>query len=115
MISLFNDAPRRRPPPMGHVAPFLYQTAVSSPRRLHRHQRGQHRCLSGSLNGHVLRHSFGATKGWDATSGLGSPKFDQLLKIASKTRSDPPAAALQHAAKLVQSRDRQAEALGTPA
>jgi hypothetical protein len=26
--------------------------------------------------------SFGATSGWDATSGLGSPKFDQLLKLA---------------------------------
>jgi len=115
MISLFNDARLGAGlPPMGHVAPFLYQTAVSHPNAFTDINEGSIACLSGSPETVTCcDDSFGATKGWDATSGLGSPKFDQLLKIALATgKKQSSSVNFKHAAKLVQSRrSTQAEAL----
>ena len=115
MISLFNDARLGAGlPPMGHVAPFLYQTAVSHPNAFTDINEGSIACLSGSPETVTCcDDSFGATKGWDATSGLGSPKFDQLLKIAlDKGKKQTTSVSFKHAAKLVQSRrSTQAEAL----
>ena len=115
MISLFNDARLGAGlPPMGHVAPFLYQTAVSHPNAFTDISEGSIACLSGSPETVTCcDDSFGATKGWDATSGLGSPKFDQLLKIAlDKGKKQTTSVSFKHAAKLVQSRrSTQAEAL----
>jgi tripeptidyl-peptidase-1 len=84
MISLFNDARKAEGlPPMGHVAPFLYQTHAAHPTAFTDVSEGSIACLSGSPETvQCCDDSFGATSGWDATSGLGSPKFDQLLKLA---------------------------------
>lgn len=84
MISLFNDARKGEGlPPMGHVAPFLYQMHRKHPQAFTDVDEGNIACLSGSPETvQCCDDSFGATKGWDATSGLGSPKFDKLLALA---------------------------------
>ena len=49
MISLFNDARKAEGlPPMGHVAPFLYQTHAAHPTAFTDVSEGSIACLSGS-------------------------------------------------------------------
>eukprot|EP00285_Hemiselmis_virescens_P019851 CAMPEP_0173383984 /NCGR_PEP_ID=MMETSP1356-20130122/6555_1 /TAXON_ID=77927 ORGANISM="Hemiselmis virescens, Strain PCC157" /NCGR_SAMPLE_ID=MMETSP1356 /ASSEMBLY_ACC=CAM_ASM_000847 /LENGTH=348 /DNA_ID=CAMNT_0014339119 /DNA_START=116 /DNA_END=1162 /DNA_ORIENTATION=+ len=65
MISLLNDARSAAgKPPMGFLNPFLYANP---------------QCFEDITGG---KNAYGAVKGWDPASGLGSPIFPCLLKAA---------------------------------
>ena len=81
MVSLLNEARLQAgQPPMGCINPFLYAHAGTA-----------FRDVTHGTNaiGHVfdqpvaLQFGYAATVGWDAATGLGTPRFDKLLAAAT--------------------------------
>jgi tripeptidyl-peptidase-1 len=70
MVSLINDARHAaKRPSLGFLNPFLYANP---------------QCFQDITGGKNL---YGATKGWDPASGLGTPIFSCLLNAAMQTVS----------------------------
>lgn len=79
MVSLLNEARlRAQQPPMGFLNPFIYAHADTF----------TDVTLGTNAIGHTLnqpvdlRYGYAAAPGWDAASGLGTPRFDKLLTAA---------------------------------
>ena len=72
IIALLNDARLQAgKPPLGHINPFIYQNPSAFNDIVH-----------GKNNNGGLLPGFEATKGWDPVTGLGTPKYPELLKAA---------------------------------
>lgn len=82
MISLINDARiSAGKSSVGFVNPALYQFAASKPDVFRDITVGENNCCAGYPAPSVCcQYGFNATVGWDPITGLGSPKFGNLLK-----------------------------------
>jgi len=82
MVALWNDLRLQKDlPPLGFINPLLYQIAEKYPEAFNDIVMGDNRC--GVDGSGCCEHGFKAARGWDATTGLGSPKFEILAKIFS--------------------------------
>ena len=76
LFALINDARLSAgKPPMGFLNPFLYSNADAFTDVT----QGTNAVNRGGGN---VRAGYAATKGWDAATGLGTPKFSKLLSAA---------------------------------
>jgi tripeptidyl-peptidase-1 len=88
MIALLNAARKEAgQKPLGFLNPWLYQTGVKGLTDIV--NGGSTGCTgkdiySGLATPYVPGASWNATKGWDPVTGLGTPLFDQLLKLATE-------------------------------
>lgn len=81
MVSLWNDLRLAKGlAPMGFINPFLYSTYETHPEAFNDITVGDIACGIGS--GNCCKETFHAAAGWDAATGLGSPNFDKLAKLA---------------------------------
>jgi len=64
-------------PPMGFLNPLLYRLAARLPEVFNDVVVGDNRC-SGDM---CCNAGFAAVRGWDATSGVGSPRFDAITGL----------------------------------
>lgn len=75
IVALLNDARMAAgKPPLGHLNPFLYQ----NPSAFNDIKKGKNN--GGGLKSFLP--GFEATTGWDPVTGLGTPKYPELLKAA---------------------------------
>lgn len=92
LVSLLNDARlQANLPPLGFLNPWIYSVGRSGLNDIV--NGGSTGCdgrsrFHGSPNGSpvVPYASWNATEGWDPVSGLGTPNFSNLLKLAVPTR-----------------------------
>jgi tripeptidyl-peptidase-1 len=63
-------------PAVGFLNPLLYKIAAEHPTAFHDVIEGSNRC---SESGCLCQTGFGATHGWDAASGLGTPNFGEII------------------------------------
>ena len=63
-------------PPMGFLNPFLYQASANSSASFHDVLVGD------NVYRPQMKNGFRARAGWDPVSGLGSPRFAELLRLA---------------------------------
>jgi tripeptidyl-peptidase-1 len=74
-VALLNDALlRAHKPALGFLNPFLYEIGY---RGLNDITGGQ----SNGCQGYIPGAHWNATKGWDPTTGLGTPDFQKLKEI----------------------------------
>ena len=85
MITLWNDARLAYGlPPLGFINPWLYAAAASHPEAFRDVTTGNNACGAGGglSTAHCCSESFPASPGWDAATGLGTPKFQTLANLA---------------------------------
>jgi len=76
MVSLLSEARLRAgKPPMGYLNPWLYQ----NPDLFTDVTEGNNAIGRGPFS---LKYGFNCTKGWDPVTGLGTPRFDKMLRAA---------------------------------
>jgi len=76
MVSLLNEARLSAgKPSMGYLNPWLYQ----NPDLFTDVTEGDNAIGRGSFS---IRYGFNCTKGWDPVTGLGTPRFDKMLRAA---------------------------------
>ena len=63
-------------PAVGFLNPLLYKVAAAAPDAFNDVTEGDNSCTE---DGCHCKTGFGATKGWDAATGLGTPNFGKLL------------------------------------
>jgi len=63
--------------PLGFLNPLLYQMAVAHPAAFNDITVGSNQC---TIGGDCCTYGYGATKGWDPVSGLGTPNFAEMIK-----------------------------------
>jgi len=81
MIALINEARLSLgKPPMGFLNPWLYHVAATHPEAFVDIVSGENNCTADQSN--CCQFGFRATRGWDATTGLGTPNFVTLRNIA---------------------------------
>jgi hypothetical protein len=114
MISLINNERLSNGlSPMGFLNPFLYASQTKQPDAFNDITEGNNACSTmASAAPGCCDHKFHAAKGWDAVTGLGSPKFDKLLKLAMNYKyqsstltskpSSPPSPSLSPSHKTIQ-------------
>ncbi|KAK8069568.1 hypothetical protein PG994_006184 [Apiospora phragmitis] len=89
IISLLNNARiKDGMPPMGFLNPWLYSTGLEGGGLTDITAGGSVGCTgksvySGLPSAYVPWASWNATEGWDPVTGLGTPLFDKLLKLAA--------------------------------
>lgn len=64
-------------PPLGFLNPFLYSLAQTHPEAFNDVIVGDNRCGLAAC----CEKGFGAARGWDATTGIGSPRFDVVTEL----------------------------------
>lgn len=85
MVTLWNDILiSQGKPPLGFLNPWLYNLAANYPEAFSDVVVGNNRCLT-SMNTTCCEHGFSASIGWDATTGLGTPRFDVISQILAGT------------------------------
>jgi len=93
MVTLWNDMRLAyKLPPMGFIAPFLYQAHKSTPDAFQDVTTGDNACGVGySLEGaNCCQYAFAASPGWDAVTGLGTPNFEILASLVLNNQSSFP-------------------------
>ncbi|EME26136.1 Physarolisin [Galdieria sulphuraria] len=86
MVSMLNyERLSRGMPPMGFINPFLYYAAEVMPEAFLDITIGNNRCTE--FGNPCCLLGFPALKGWDPASGLGSPLYEHLLKLALSVSS----------------------------
>lgn len=93
MVTLWNDIRlANNMPPMGFIAPFLYQIAQENPEAFHDIVTGNNACGAGHSLSDVncCTYSYGAVPGWDAVTGLGSPNFQIISNLVINNRTTFP-------------------------
>lgn len=82
MISLLNDLRLNAgQPPLGFLNPWLYQLYAEQPNSFNDIVIGNNSCASQSL---CCEYGFLASPGWDAVTGLGTPRFEKLVESVEK-------------------------------
>merc|ERR1712217_424850 len=82
MVSLLNEARLSAgKPPMGYLNPWMYQ----NPSLFTDVTEGNNAIGRGPFS---LKYGFKCTKGWDPVTGLGTPKFEEMLSRALAPRGD---------------------------
>jgi len=77
IISLLNDwRLNNKKSPLGFINPVLYKMAAANPKAFNDVIYGDNRCTRYST---CCQYGYGATKGWDPSTGLGSPNFPEML------------------------------------
>jgi len=77
VVSLLNDRRLNQgKKPLGFLNPLLYQMAAAAPTAFNDIITGSNQCTIGSC----CTYGFGAIKGWDPVSGLGTPNFGNMIK-----------------------------------
>ena len=86
MVSLLNEARlQAKRPPMGFLNPFLYQNAHAFTDVVN----GTNAIGSAVMApGPPLLYGYAAAPGWDAATGLGTPRFDKLMAAAARAGPD---------------------------
>jgi len=80
IVSLLNEERLRAgKPPMGYLNPFLYQSADAFTDIVAGSNRINGDCCP---TPYAWQYGFAAASGWDAATGLGTPKFPELLRAA---------------------------------
>lgn len=90
MVTLWNDLRfAYGMPPMGFIAPFLYQIYQDHPEAFNDIVTGNNACGANAyLNSiHCCEYSFAASPGWDAVTGLGSPNFEVISNLVINPNS----------------------------
>jgi subtilase family serine protease len=76
LVSLLNDwRLNNNKPVLGFLNPLLYQMYEKHPQAFTDITLGDNRCTEGFC----CPFGYGATKGWDAVTGLGTPNFQEML------------------------------------
>ena len=89
MVSLWNDIRlSESKPPMGFINPFLYWAAKNYPAAFNDITSGDISC--GQYGQRCCSSIFGATTGWDAASGLGTPKFNLMSQLVRRNYTEVP-------------------------
>jgi len=84
MVTLWNDMRLAyKMPPMGFIAPFLYDVHANHPEAFNDITTGDNACSAGSdvTQINCCAQSFQAAPGWDAVTGLGSPNFQVISNL----------------------------------
>jgi len=68
---------------LGFLNPLLYQMAASNPETFHDVTSGDNRCSIGTC----CKYGYGAVKGWDAVTGLGTPNVTAMLDYVKKLKN----------------------------
>lgn len=80
IITLLNDIRlANNQPPLGFVNPLLYDIAAKYPSVFNDVVTGDNKCLVSGIE--CCAQGFAAAPGWDAVTGLGSPKFIELANL----------------------------------
>lgn len=88
MIAMWNDIRlAHNQPPLGFINPLLYQLQKSHPEAFHDVVHGNNRCTVNDAK--CCAEGFHAVAGWDAASGLGSPKFMQIAQLIMNSIHQP--------------------------
>lgn len=76
---------------LGWVNPFLYKAAAASAVAFHDVVEGNNACGPGCAGcaGQYTCTGFNATKGWDPMTGVGTPNYKELVKIAVEGLPQP--------------------------
>lgn len=62
--------------PLGFLNPFIYQNA------------GAFQDVESGCNGGGRKYCFKAIKGWDASTGVGTPNYEDLAKVVMQDAKD---------------------------
>lgn len=92
MVTLWNDMRLQMGlPPLGFIAPLLYDIAADHPEAFQDIVTGDNACGAGhSISSvHCCTYGFPAVPGWDAVTGLGSPRFDVLSNLMMNLTNVP--------------------------
>lgn len=84
MVTLWNDMRiAYGMPPMGFINPFLYSVASKHPEAYTDVTLGKNACSANKYLDKVVccDEAFSAAPGWDAVTGLGTPKFDVISNL----------------------------------
>jgi len=93
MVTLWNDIRLAyNQPPMGFIAPFLYQIAATNPQAFNDIVTGDNACGVGSSleTAPCCTYAFAASPGWDAVTGLGSPNFQIISNLVINNQTAFP-------------------------
>lgn len=96
MVTLWNDMRLAYgQPPLGFIAPFLYEAQASNPEAFQDVTTGDNACAAGySLSTvNCCEYSFAASPGWDAATGLGSPNYGVIANLVLNNLTYFPAIA----------------------
>jgi len=94
MVTLWNDMRLAYgQSPLGFIAPWLYEAYASNPEAFNDIVTGNNACGVGRSieTAPCCTYFFGATPGWDASTGLGSPNFGVLANLVLNNQSYFPA------------------------
>eukprot|EP00401_Gymnodinium_catenatum_P025651 CAMPEP_0117491356 /NCGR_PEP_ID=MMETSP0784-20121206/18023_1 /TAXON_ID=39447 /ORGANISM="" /LENGTH=794 /DNA_ID=CAMNT_0005286141 /DNA_START=66 /DNA_END=2450 /DNA_ORIENTATION=+ len=87
MVAQWNEVRLQRgEPPLGFLNPLLYRLAAEHPEAFNDVLVGNNRCSTGPC----CEKGFGAARGWDAVSGLGSPRVDVVSTLLPGGEGDHP-------------------------
>jgi hypothetical protein len=94
MVTLWNDILLSQgKPPLGFLNPWLYKMAQEHPEAFNDITVGNNRCTT--VGNRCCTLGFPAARGWDAVSGVGSPRWDAIAAIlrgqAAASSAAPPA------------------------
>lgn len=79
MVAHWNDIRlRNNQPPLGFLNPLLYKLGEVHPDAFNDVVIGNNNCAH---DGTCCEHGFGAARGWDSVTGLGTPKFDVIAEL----------------------------------
>eukprot|EP01006_Ploeotia_vitrea_P012939 TRINITY_DN34077_c0_g1_i1.p1 TRINITY_DN34077_c0_g1~~TRINITY_DN34077_c0_g1_i1.p1 ORF type:complete len:802 (+),score=467.08 TRINITY_DN34077_c0_g1_i1:338-2407(+) len=88
IVSLLNDVRiAQGQQPLGFLNPWLYQVAASHPEAFNDIVNGDNKCTVN--NEGCCAHGFHAQRHYDAVSGLGSPRFPVLARLAAQGLDAP--------------------------
>jgi len=77
VVSLLNDYRLNQgKKPLGFINPLLYQMAAAQPNTFNDITVGSNQCTINTC----CTYGYGATKGWDPVTGLGSPNYGNMIK-----------------------------------
>lgn len=96
MVTLWNDMRLAYgQPPLGFIAPFLYEVHASNPEAFQDITTGDNACGVGRSLSTVecCEYSFAASAGWDAATGLGSPNYKVIANLVLNNATYFPATA----------------------
>jgi tripeptidyl-peptidase-1 len=81
MISLLNDARAQMgKSTLGFLNPMLYKMYADNPKTFNDITVGDNRCTVAMC----CQYGYGATKGWDAVTGFGTPNFQAIRKYVTQ-------------------------------
>lgn len=81
MVARWNEERLQKGMPrLGFLNPLLYRLSTENPEAFNDVLMGDNRCSRSTC----CSHGYSAARGWDAVSGIGSPRFSKVAELVSK-------------------------------